>query len=52
MSCLVGQELPRVSVPRGVEVRGKQFLVYGHCAACARSKRANLIQPSRLGASS
>lgn len=36
MSCLSGQELPRVSVPKGAEVRGKQLLVYGLCASCAR----------------
>jgi len=50
MTCLVGQELPRVSVPRSVEVRGKQFLVYGLCAACARSKRVRPARSSRRGA--
>jgi Fe2+ or Zn2+ uptake regulation protein len=50
MSCLVGQELPRVSVPRSAEVRGKQFLAYGLCAACARSKRVHPARPPRRGA--
>lgn len=39
LNCLEGQELPRIDVPVGAEVRGKQFLVYGTCAACARAAR-------------
>lgn len=35
MSCLLDQALPRVEVPEGSEVRGKQFLVYGLCPECA-----------------
>ena len=38
MSCLANQVLPRVSVPKGCEVHGKQFLVYGLCRNCASSK--------------
>ncbi|HTX73064.1 MAG TPA: hypothetical protein VMC79_09590 [Rectinemataceae bacterium] len=37
MSCLLDQEMPRVRVPEGSLVRGKQLLVYGLCAACADS---------------
>lgn len=36
MSCLAGQALPRISVPKGCEVKGKQFLVYGLCPSCAK----------------
>lgn len=36
MTCLTGQTLPHVEVPAGVEVKGKQLLVYGRCARCAR----------------
>jgi Fur family transcriptional regulator, ferric uptake regulator len=39
MSCLADQALPRIRAPRGAEVRGKQFLVYGLCGACAASSR-------------
>jgi Fur family ferric uptake transcriptional regulator/Fur family zinc uptake transcriptional regulator len=35
MICLTGQNLPRVDVPGGFEVKGKQFVVYGRCPACA-----------------
>jgi Fe2+ or Zn2+ uptake regulation protein len=35
MSCLEDQVLPRVEVPRGSEVQGKQLLVYGTCARCS-----------------
>jgi Fur family ferric uptake transcriptional regulator/Fur family zinc uptake transcriptional regulator len=38
MSCLPGQPLPRVEVPEGTEVEGKQLLVFGVCAEC-RNKR-------------
>jgi len=35
MSCLTGQKMPRVDVPEGMEVEGKQFVVYGRCPECA-----------------
>ncbi|MCK6530637.1 transcriptional repressor [Myxococcota bacterium] len=35
MECLVDQAMPRVRVPEGAEVRGRHFVVYGRCAACA-----------------
>lgn len=38
MSCLVDQRLPRVEVPEGIEVEGKQLVVYGRCPECAREK--------------
>jgi Fur family transcriptional regulator, ferric uptake regulator len=36
MRCLTGQELPWVEAGRGERITGKQFVVYGQCAACAR----------------
>ncbi len=42
MSCLESQELPRVEVPDGAEVSGKQFLVYGLCPSCSRATRAEM----------
>lgn len=36
MTCLYGQALQRVEVPDGIEVEGKQFVVYGLCACCTR----------------
>lgn len=38
MDCLVDQPLPRVAVPEGSEVLGRQFLVHGRCAACAAAR--------------
>jgi Fur family ferric uptake transcriptional regulator/Fur family zinc uptake transcriptional regulator len=35
MICLPGQRLPRVEVPDGYAVEGKQLVVYGVCARCA-----------------
>lgn len=35
MFCLTGQKMPRVNVPEGMEVEGKQFVVYGNCPECA-----------------
>ena len=35
MFCLTGHRLPRVEVPEGFAVDGKQFVVYGKCAQCA-----------------
>ena len=34
MRCLHDQHLPWVQVPEGATVEGKQFVVYGRCAAC------------------
>ena len=39
MFCLAGQKMPRVKVPSGVEVEGKQFVVYGRCGECAVQKK-------------
>lgn len=40
MACLPGQRLPRVDVPEGCVVSGKQFVVYGKCPdCCARERR-------------
>jgi Fur family ferric uptake transcriptional regulator/Fur family zinc uptake transcriptional regulator len=36
MICLADQRLVRVAVPDDYEVRGKQFVVYGKCSACAK----------------
>lgn len=38
MVCLLGQALPRIEVPKGVIVLGKQLIVYGICDACTRAK--------------
>lgn len=35
MTCLTDQRLPRVEVPAGIKVEGKQLVVYGCCAECA-----------------
>ena len=35
MFCLTDHKLPRVEVPEGFAVDGKQFVVYGKCAQCA-----------------
>lgn len=40
MFCLTDQRMPRVRVPAGVEVEGKQFVVYGRCAECAVQKKS------------
>ena len=34
MICLTGQRLPRVEVPEGMTVEGKQFVVYGYYSEC------------------
>jgi Fur family transcriptional regulator, ferric uptake regulator len=51
MSCLTDQEMPVVRVPRGTEVRGKQFLVYGVCPSCASLKHARSARRSNRGGS-
>lgn len=35
MFCLADQRMPHVTVPDGVKVEGKQFVVYGACRECA-----------------
>ncbi len=40
MECLLGQSMPRVDVPEGCSVEGKQLLVYGICKACGDARRA------------
>jgi Fur family transcriptional regulator, ferric uptake regulator len=40
MRCLTGQELPWIEARGGERITGKQFVVYGLCAACvARESR-------------
>ncbi|MBN1837138.1 MAG: transcriptional repressor [Spirochaetales bacterium] len=41
MTCLIGQRLPHVEVPPGVQVEGKQLVVYGRCAECARAGKGS-----------
>ena len=38
MICLYGQQLPRIDVPEGNLIEGKQMLVFGICAACRKDK--------------
>lgn len=38
MICLTGQKMPRVDVPEGVDVEGKQLVVYGLCQDCLAKK--------------
>ena len=38
MFCLTDQRMPRVDVPDGVTVEGKQFVVYGRCGECNSKK--------------
>ena len=38
MFCLPGQKMPRVNVPEGMHVEGKQLVVYGTCPDCAVQK--------------
>lgn len=35
MFCLTDQKMPRVEVPYGMKVEGKQMVVYGCCPECA-----------------
>ena len=37
MVCMTEQKMPRVSVPKGASVEGKQFVVYGRCESCQKS---------------
>lgn len=34
MFCLTDQKMPRVEVPDGMKVEGKQFVIYGTCPEC------------------
>ncbi len=36
MHCKIELPLPWVSVPKGAQVVGKQFVVFGHCPDCAK----------------
>lgn len=35
MRCLLDQPMPRVQVPEGAVVEGRNFVVFGRCARCA-----------------
>lgn len=48
MSCLPGQRLPRVQVPPGAAVKGKQLLVYGLCPDCAARPKQEALRPVSL----
>jgi Fur family ferric uptake transcriptional regulator/Fur family zinc uptake transcriptional regulator len=41
MSCLTDQRLPRVEVPEGMTVEGKQLVVYGCCSDCRTETEDN-----------
>lgn len=49
MTCLNDTAMPRVELPAGFRVRGKQFLVYGLCPSCEVGTRA--ARPSTASAS-
>jgi Fur family ferric uptake transcriptional regulator/Fur family zinc uptake transcriptional regulator len=38
MVCLLGQNMPKVDVPDGNVVKGKQLVVYGECGECAAKR--------------
>jgi Fur family ferric uptake transcriptional regulator/Fur family zinc uptake transcriptional regulator len=40
MFCLTDQRLPRVEVPEGMTVEGKQLVVYGCCSECSPETEA------------
>ena len=40
MICLTDQRMPRVDVPDGVSVEGKQMVVYGLCVDCLAAQTA------------
>ncbi|MDR1943448.1 MAG: transcriptional repressor [Synergistaceae bacterium] len=42
MICLLDQQMPRVDVPDGHWVNGKQFVAYGICSECAASKQVRI----------
>jgi Fur family ferric uptake transcriptional regulator/Fur family zinc uptake transcriptional regulator len=39
MICLTDQALPRVEVPEGTVVEGKQLLLFGRCSRCRENSR-------------
>ncbi|MDR1944462.1 MAG: transcriptional repressor, partial [Synergistaceae bacterium] len=39
MFCLIDQRLPRIDMPEGCEVRGKQLVIYGKCPSCFASDK-------------
>lgn len=47
MACLVDQPLPRVAVPDGCEVVGRQLLVHGRCASCVASRADRPAESTR-----
>jgi Fur family ferric uptake transcriptional regulator/Fur family zinc uptake transcriptional regulator len=51
MICLTAQRLPRVEVPPGSVVQGKQLVVYGRCGPCARRKAVGARRARRKRAS-
>jgi Fur family ferric uptake transcriptional regulator len=46
MLCLPGQSLPRVEVPEGAAVRGKQLVIYGYCPRCSGARRGTGSRPA------
>jgi Fur family ferric uptake transcriptional regulator/Fur family zinc uptake transcriptional regulator len=38
MICLTGQAIPRIEVPKGATVDGKQLLIFGRCSQCRGSQ--------------
>lgn len=41
MSCISDQKMPRITVPGGYAVEGKQMVLYGLCPECAAEKEKN-----------
>ena len=39
MFCLTDQKMPRIEVPQGMTVEGKQMVVYGCCANCSPAEK-------------
>jgi Fur family ferric uptake transcriptional regulator/Fur family zinc uptake transcriptional regulator len=48
MFCLTEHKLPRVEVPEGFVVYGKQFVLYGKCAQCAEQRKRRLIRLNEI----
>lgn len=40
MTCMTDQQLPHVDVPEGVEVGGKQLVIYGTCRDCLKANKS------------
>lgn len=49
MSCLRDQPMPRVRPPAGAEVRGRQALAFGSCAACVSGARVGSTEQAGEG---